>query len=387
MGRRASGEGSIYPIRNADGKIVRYGASITVGYKNGKRDRKKVERRTRREVAEELARLKAQAAQGMDLTARQPKVKDFCTAWLDGTFALKAKPKSVETYRHIFTRYIFPALGESKVKTVMHRQAQALVTKLHQDGSADNTVGLVRTAGRQAFAAAMKEGLTDRNPFQGLTLPKGITRKPFTLTVEQCKAFLAAARGERLEVALRLLLSLGLRRGEVCGLRWEDIDLTTGVLTVNGTLQYIQRHGLVWGTPKSKSGIRSIKLPPSLLAALVWHQGLQEAERREMGERWANSGYVFVSPESGGPLYPEVLYCAFKVVAERAELPDEATPHTLRHSCASFLHAEGASLKKISTYLGHANTVITNNIYIHLFQDEINEAAATVEGLFEATGS
>ena len=195
-------------------------------------------------------------------------------------------------------------------------------------------------------------------------------------------AFLVAARGGRFEVALRLLLSLGLRRGEVCGLRWgTDLDLKAGTLTINGTLQYIPRHGLTWGEPKTPAGRRSFKLPPALLAALTWHKQQQERERAQMGARWSDSGYVFCSSITGGALNSDALYVAFKCAAAIAGLPAEASPHSLRHSCASFLHAEGASVKKISGYLGHANTSITNNIYVHLFQDEIDEGVVTVEEL------
>lgn len=387
MSRRAAGEGSIYPIRNRDGKVVRYAASVSLGFTNGKRNRKKIERRTRREVAEAIAQLKAQQAQGVDLKAKQPTVREYCMPWLDHTFALRARPKSVETYRQMYTYHILPAIGETKMKLVTYRQAQALITAMHKAGRADKTISLVRAAGRQAFAAAMKEGLVDRNPFQGLTLPTGNARKAIALSVELCRLFLQAARGCRLEVALRLMLSLGLRRGEVCGLRWDaDVDLAAGTLTVNGTLQYISKRGLVWGEPKTDASRRSFKLPPSLLAALVWHKQQQERERVQMGKLWIDSGYVFVNPTNGGPLNSNAIYDAFKTAARAAGLPEAATPHTLRHSCASFLHAEGASIKKISVYLGHANTTITNNVYLHLFQGELDDAAATVEDLL-STGT
>jgi integrase len=381
MSRRAAGEGSIYPVRDKEGRITAYAAAISLGHNDGKRNRKKVQRKTRKEVAEEIARLKAQQAQGVDLKSKQPTVRDYCTPWL-GVFGLKARPKSVETYRQSFFYHIFPQLGDQKMNKVTHRQAQALVAAMHADGLADKTVSLVRAAGRQAWAAAIKEGLVDRNPWNGLTLPTGNVRKAMTLTVDQARALLQAARGDRLEVALRLMLSLGLRRGEVCGLRWDkDIDLKKGTLTVHGTLQYVHGHGLIWGAPKTEAGERSFKLPPALLAALVWHQQQQENERKLMGKLWHNSGYVFVSPSNGGGLYSNSIYIAFKRAAALAGLPNEATPHTLRHSCASFLHAEGASLKKISVYLGHANTTITNQVYIHLFQNELDEGAETVDGL------
>lgn len=379
MAKRAPGEGSIYPVRNKVGKIIRYAAAITIGYVDGKRQRCKVERKTRREVAEEIAKLKMQQSQGVNLMAKQPTVKEHCLPWLENTYALKAKPKSVETYRQMLVYHIFPALGQTKLNAVTHHRAQSLITALHKSGYSDKTISLVRAVGRQAWAAAMKNGLVDMNPWQGLTLPTGNKKDPVFLTVDQARALLVAARGERLEVALRLMLSLGLRRGEVCGLRWADLDGDT--LAVNGTLQYIKGQGLVWGEPKTKNSKRKFKLPPSLKAALVWHRQQQEQERKRMGALWTDSGYIFVATSTGGALNSNAIYEVFKRVAATAGLPAGASPHTLRHSCASFLHAEGASIKKISAYLGHANTTITNNIYIHLFQDELDEAAATVEGL------
>jgi integrase len=387
MSRRISGESSIYPIRNADGKTIKWAGSISLGFVDGKRKRKKIERATRKEVADELAAFKRQQAQGVDLRAKQPTVKDHCLAWLDNTFALKARHKSVETYRQTFVYHILPAIGNMKVKDVTARRVQALVAAMHKAGKADKTIGLVRAAGRQAWKQAIQDGVTDVNPFQGLTLPTGNAKKAISLTVEQAKAFIIAARGDRLEVALRLLLSLGLRRGEVCGLRWgTDVDLTAGTLTVNGTLQYIPGHGLEWGEPKTEAGRRSYKLPPALLAALTWHKQQQDRERAQMGARWQQSAYVFCSSTTGGPLNSNALYLAFGRAAAIAGLPKEAHPHSLRHSCASFLHAEGASLKKISSYLGHANTTITSNVYVHLFQDEIDEGVVTVEELLYREG-
>lgn len=381
MGRRVSGEASIYPIKK-DGKTVKWAGALSLGFVDGKRIRKKIERATRKEVADEIASLKKQQAQGVNLRAKQPTVRDHCLPWLENTFALKARPKSVETYRQMFTYHIFPAFGAMKLKDVTHRGVQALVAQMHAADFATKTISLMRAAGRQAWKKAMQEGLTDTNPFQDLTLPAADGKETVFLTVPQAKAFILAARGDRLEVAQRLMLSLGMRRGEVCGLRWgKDVDLAAGTLTVNGTLQYIHGHGLEWGEPKTDAGRRAYKLPPSLLAALVWHKQQQDRERAQMGARWKDSGYVFCSTTTGGALNSNNLYNAFKRAATIAGLPKDASPHSLRHSCASFLHAEGASLKKISSYLGHANTAITSNVYVHLFQDEIDEGVVTVEEL------
>lgn len=384
MARRAAGEGGIYPIHDRDGKVIKYAGSVELGYINGKRKRKKVERKTRREVAEEIARLKAQLAKGADLKSKQPTLKDYCDPWIDNTFALSAKPKSVETYRQMLIYYIYPRLGATKINKVTHRMAQALIADLHSKGFADKTIGLVRSAGRQAYQAAMKEGVADHNPFQGLTLPSGNMKVVSTLTVAQAQALMQALRGDRFELAIRLMLSLGLRRGEVCGLRWEkDVDLGAGTLTVHGTLHYVRGTGLVWGTPKTKASERSFKLPPSLLAMLTWHKQQQAIERQQMGKLWTASDYVFVAPTTGGPMNSQNIYDSFKRAAKAAGLPTDARPHMLRHSCASFLHAEGMSLKNISVYLGHSTTAITSQIYVHLFQAELDESAATMEKILQ----
>src|SRR4051812_27926999 len=114
MSRRAAGEGSIYPVRDKAGKIVAYAATIEIGYTDGARRRKKVQRKTRRDVAEEITRIKAQQAQGVDFKTKQPTVRDYCTHWLT-TFALKARAKSVETYRQMYTYHIFPAVGDLRI--------------------------------------------------------------------------------------------------------------------------------------------------------------------------------------------------------------------------------------------------------------------------------
>ena len=162
------------------------------------------------------------------------------------------------------------------------------------------------------------------------------------------------------------------------GLRWSDIDLERGILTVNGSLGWIKGKGLVYGPPKTESGQRAFKLPASLVSALKRYQLRAAAERKAAGDRWQASEYVFTSTKHGGALNPAQLWQAFRAAADRAGLTG-FTLHSLRHSCASFLHAEGVALKTISAYLGHSDTQVTNDIYIHLFDDAINDAAAVLE--------
>lgn len=384
MSRRASGEGAIYPVRDKNGKTIRYAASLTVGYKNGKRKRKKFEAKTRREVAEKLALAKQQMQLGADLTTRPLTVKAYFERWMADQFSLHAKPRSIATYQQMLNYYIYPALGDIRLDKLTPQHIRTWRAEMVRSGYADATIELARTVLKQGLSQALVDGAVTRN-VAALVKGGGRTSKTITvLTVEQARSFLSAARGERLEMALRLLLSLGLRRGEVCGLRDEDVDLVRGILSINGTLQWIPGEGLRWGEPKTASGRRSIKLPETLLAVLRAHLERRDLERAAMGDGWTGSPYIFVAAKSGGPLNPNHLYQVFLRVARRAALPEGTSPHTLRHSCASFLFAQGVAVKTISAILGHANTAITNDLYIHLFQETVDDAAATVEALLTA---
>jgi integrase len=382
MGRRANGEGSVYPIRDkATGKVVAFGGSITLGWRDGKRLRKKIERKTRREVMDALEELKRQHESGVDLTERPQLVAAYLLDWLHHTFALESKGKSVETYEKLLNLYILPSTGGMTVQKVKARDARRLKADLQRRGLSHSTINSALAVGRSGFRQAVEDGLLDANPFDGIKRMKREKSPAQAITADQARALLAAIRPLRLGVAIQLALSLGLRIGEVCGLRRENIDLKAGILIVRGTLQWIAGQGLVWDSPKSDAGERSIKLPKALLAAVDWHIKRLDKERAAM--EWGDNGYVFVASRSGGPLNPCTLRTIFKAAARDAGLPESLRFHDLRHSCASFLHAQRVPIKTISVILGHADTRITNDLYVHLFADEISDAAESVEELFE----
>jgi integrase len=201
---------------------------------------------------------------------------------------------------------------------------------------------------------------------------------PTLSNAHECKVANDAIRGDPYELAIRLALVLGGRRGEVGGLRREDIDLKDGTLTINGSLGYIRGRGLVYGPIKDDRPPRKFKLTPDLIASITLHLSRLDAQRKLMGDKWQDSPYLFVAPTTGGPVNPGQIWAHFKVAARSVGL-GEFRLHDLRHSCASYLRAKGWDVKRISVHLGHANTNITNNLYIHLFADALDSAAADVE--------
>lgn len=387
--QRRNSSGTIVTLKRKSGTV--YTPELTIGWEAGKRQ--KVRGRiypTWDEANNALEELKKQHRRGIDLTDRQD-LAYFLDDWIDNTFAPANKPKSVTSYRW-GARHIKAALGDKPIQRLTGQQIQRFITSLSHAPHklAPKSVILVHTVLHAALEQAVKWKLITDNPADGITLPRVKKGPVKALDRAQARAFMEAARGEPLELGLRLMLSLGLRRGEVSGLRWCDIDFENGRLYVNGTLTYVEGMGLVWDTTKGNR-TRALKLPAKLIASLRWHQTRQNAERIAMEGKWAPKSddpahdYVFISPTNGGPLNSNGLYVAFKKVAKLVGLPDHYSPHSLRHSCASFLYAEGVPDKVISTHLGHSSTNITKEIYISLYQDTLDDTAERVERILDDT--
>jgi integrase len=187
-----------------------------------------------------------------------------------------------------------------------------------------------------------------------------------------------AVRGQRHEALYRVALTLGLRLGEVLGLRWVDIDLDAGTLRVTQT---VQRVGgvLVIGQPKTPRSRRTLPLTAALARSLVAHREQQEADRLRAGASWADGGLVFAT-RAGAPLEPCNTVRAFKALLARAGLPDIRF-HDLRHACASFLVAAGHHPRVVMETLGHSQIAVTMDTYAHVYAGTLRAVADTMEEL------
>lgn len=376
---RTNGEGTVVELRDG-----RWAAIVTVGWKGDRQQRVKREAKTKAEARQKLRELLRQLEEGVDLTQREPLLREYLDEWFATSFAPHARPKSQETYRLAIDRYIVPQLGDLRVslKALNARRLRMWLADLQKPkddgglGLSAKSATLARTVLRKALAQAVVDKLLTRNPIDRDSVrPPRLPKSPAkALTRQQADALLKAARAERLEAALRLLF-LGLRRGEVAALKWSDVDLEAATITVRGTLGYVKGFGLVEGETKSEQGVRTLPLPASVVASLRWHQNRQRAERNAMG--WSESPYVFTSPKTGGRLYSNLIYQAFKRCCEATGL-EGFSPHSARHSAASFLIAMKAHPKHISAWLGHSSIKITMDLYGHLFPDAFDGLA---EGL------
>jgi integrase len=186
--------------------------------------------------------------------------------------------------------------------------------------------------------------------------------------------------GHRLYALFHLVALRGLRRGEAAGLRWSDLDLDAGTLTVTGQLQQLGGR-LFAGPPKSDAGRRVVALDNTTIAALCAHRVRQQAERSATGSRWADTGYVFTTG-TGKPLGPDRLTRLFRRLVAGSGLPP-VTLHGLRHGAATLALAAGTDLKIVQDQLGHSTITLTADTYTSVLPETARAAAdSTAELLF-----
>jgi integrase len=379
--RRGHGEGAIY--QRADG---RWCASVDLGIINGKRKRKVIYGKTRKEVADKLKALHRDQASGINIAPEQQTIKQFFDQWLEQTIKPHSRPKTYASYAQIARLYLLPHLGSLQLSKLAPEHVQAMLNSLrstggeHGGGLAPRTVQYVHAVLRKALNQAVKWGRIPRNVATLIDTPR-VEKYPMApLTPEQGRVLLNAVKGHRLEVLYRVALSLGLRKSEVLGLRWEDADFAVQTLRIAYALQR-QSGKLVLVAPKTAASVRTLALPSVLLNALRLHRERQQAERANRGSAWREHGLVFPS-NIGTPMEPRNLVRHFKTVLKRAGLPPTIRFHDLRHSCATFLVAQGVHPRVIQEILGHSDIQTTMGIYAHVLPEVQRAAAASIDALF-----
>lgn len=390
-GKRGQGEGSIYQL--PDG---RWRAVLNLGYVwvDGKRTRKRknVEGRTRGEVAAKLVKLQRDQQQGLPVADDRLTVKAFLADWLARDVQPSVRARTYESYASSVERHIAPAIGHYKLTRLTPRDVQGMVTAVAaKPGCSLRTADYQRIVLRIALNRAMKWEMVARNVAALVDAPKVERREVKPLDVGAVKAFLAAVRDDRHEALFIVATALGLRKGEVLGLRWEDVDLDAATLTVRYQLQRIAgKIALV--PPKTERSRRTVNLPAFVVDALTRHRDRQLWEARNAGEYWqgdggfpalGTSGLVFSTP-LGTPLDSANVTHAFHDALQRAELPRQRF-HDLRHGAASLMLAQGEDARTIMAVLGHSQISTTMDLYSHVMPSTMRDVASRMDTLLTGT--
>jgi integrase len=218
-----------------------------------------------------------------------------------------------------------------------------------------------------------------RNPAALVDGPRVQRREVRLVTPGEARQLLEAFRGDRLEALYTVALAVGLRQGEALGLRWQDVDLESGTLTVRVALERADGRFRL-AEPKTKRSRRTIALPDVAIRALKAHRTRQSQERLLAGAEWRDAwGLVFTNP-SGAPLHGTNVTRGFRQVLDGASLPSQRF-HDLRHACASLLLVQGIHARVIMETLGHSRIGLTMDTYGHVIPELQREAADKMDVL------
>ena len=373
MTRRANGEGSL--TRLPDG---RWQARVDLGIVDGKRLRKAYFGKTRTEAVGKLRAALAEQARGVPLVAERQRLGPFLTQWLEDTAKPSVRPSTYRSYASYVHGHLVPGLGHVALAKLSPQDVQAFLNRKLAAGLAPRTVQLLRAILRRALGHALRWGLVARNVAALVEPPRAPSQEIQPLTPDQVHTLLAGMRGDRLEALYALAVATGLRQGELFGLRWADIDLERGQLSVHQALQRINGQ-LLMVEPKTKRARRTIVLPRLAQAALHGHRGRQLAERLQAGGAWPETGLVFTT-RRGTPLDASNVTHAFQRVLQRCGLPRQRF-HDLRHCCASLMLAQGLTLKDVMDTLGHSQVSLAANLYGHLYHEQRQEIAQRMDAV------
>ena len=377
VSRRGHGEGSIYR-RESDG---RWCCVVDLGWLEGKRKRKVLYGKTRKEVAEKLKVTLRTQQQGLPVATERQTVEQVIERWLADVVQGSVRDRTYESYAQLTRLYVLPTLGKYQLSKLEPQHVQAMVNGLTARGLSVGTVRGARAVLARALGQALKWGAVPRN-VATLTEPPRAARHDFTiLDPEQARQFLDVVRGDRLEALYTVALSLGLRQGEALGLRWRDVDLDAGALHIRVGLQWIHTQEPRLVEPKTSRSRRTLPVPPEVAGRLRAHRTRQLEERLRAGAEWQGEAWdlVFADP-AGKPLDARHLRHWFKAHLKRAGL-DPIRFHDLRHSCASLLVAQGVHPRIVMEILGHTQIAMTMNTYSHAIPESTREALGRLDTL------
>ena len=379
--KRANGEGSIR--KRKDG---RWEGRYTAGHdsETGKAIYKNVLGRSQAEVKEKLKQAIGEA-QALDITkAGKYTVGEWMEVWFQDYAKIKVRPSSHQTYQGYIHNHIRPNIGDIPLEKLTSLDLQKFYKKLLAQGRVDRveakgqpkglsakTVRNIHQILSSALKLAQEQRLILTNPAEGCALPRVEHQEMKTMTTVQLASFFREARESGVFELYYLELATGLRRGELLGLKWEDIDLERGDLRVRRQVSRI--NGEVVEAPlKTKNVYRTLPLAEDTVSVL-------KEQRRKVG----NSPWVFPSP-NGGPISPDSVLHMLHRVLKRAGLP-KVRFHDLRHTFATLALQNGVDVKTVSGMLGHFSAGFTLDTYAHITSAAQRQAAQTMGSVLAGT--
>ena len=399
--RQPNGASSIYL-----GKDGNWHGYVTVGVKdNGKPDRRHVKRKTRADTTKAVRELEKERDAGRVRKAGQTwTVESWLTHWVENIAALHVSENTIDGYRVAVYHHLIPGLGAHRLAKLEPEHLERFYKKIQANGSSAGTAHQVHRTVRAALNEARRRRHLTENPATIAKPPRLEEEEVVPYTIEEVQLLLEVANRHRNAARWVIALALGLRQGEVLGLKWTDVDFDLGVLVVHrGRLRPRYQHGCgetcgrkpgycpqkvnirrETKDAKSRAGRRPIGVPDELMKLLAQHRDEQDRERRLARDLWVEKGYVFTSP-TGEPLNPNTDHHKWKELLQAAGLRDGRL-HDARHTAGTILLILGVSDTIVDSIMGWepGRSARMRRRYQHLTNRVLKDTADKVGGLLWA---
>lgn len=367
--KRKNGEGTVRLRKDG-----RWEGRVVIGYDDkGNPKTKSVLAHTKGECVERLEKLKEECGRTAEKLKPDMPFGEWIDFWYQYFSSPKLRPTTQATYENRIYGHIIPSIGKIPLSKLTQNDLQQFYAKLKRTGRktnvelkgtgvSDRMVRSCHALCRSSLEKAVEEGLITRNPSIGCKLPPKKNGEMKVLTQNEIVRLLNQAYDEGYYEMFLLELTTGMRRGEILGLKWRDLNLETGELNIK---RQLTTNGI--SVPKTKSSIRTILLPPDMLELL-----------REMKKK-AKYDWIFPSPvKEGEPRNPTAITKRFRIMLERAHCK-HVRFHDLRHTFATMALENGMDVKTLSAMIGHVSSETTLNIYSHVTDTMRAQAAVKID--------
>ena len=371
MKRRGRGSGGIQP-RDKAGRVWRLWFDAPPGVDGHRRRRSETLHGTRVQAEQRLRAVLTSIDRNTYVEPTDETTGDYVTRWL-GIYGPSLSPRTVKDYRGMVTRYVVPMLGPIPLAKLRAAHIQDMYAQLTARGLSPLTVTHVHRLLHQALAHAVDWDLLDRNPCVKAKPPRGKSKAMRSLDRSQVRTFIDAIEGSRYRDVYMVDLYTGLRRSELLGLKWPQVDTENATVSVIHGLHRLPGQGMVLLPTKTASSKRRVDIPASVVGVLHEIRARQMLSASETGLEWHPGGFVFATAD-GRPLDPEKVTHEFRARTDKAGL-EGLRLHDLRHSFATLMLAAGEHPKMVQTALGHSSIQVTMDIYGHLMPGAGKDAA------------
>ncbi|THA23004.1 site-specific integrase [Streptomyces sp. A1277] len=400
---RANGDGTV-----SQRKDSRWEAAGYVLAPGNTRRRVRVYGTSRKEALAKLTEKIANSNRGLPIPSAQGSLAAYLTYWLEAVAVHHLRENTHTRYAACVNNYLIPGLGKKKLTKLTAKDVRTWLNQLRTtcqccarniDAGRNQprccatgtccskrlsplTLTYIHSVLKSALEHAVREEEIPRNVARNVRTGTPRPRRFEPLTTDEARRLLTAAQGHRLHALFVLALHTGLRKGELLGLRWEDLDLDAGTAAIRRTLQRTATGGLTTLPTKTRASERRIALTTRCRQSLKLHHEQQQREREAAGTTWLHGGHVFTTVQ-GGPIDPTNLTRAFLTLLRKASLR-RIRFHDLRHSTATLLLEQGVELVVIKELLGHAHIGVTATVYAHvrlrLQRDAIDALCSALDG-------